>query len=213
MLRTSCRSLVNFVLAALVTSTAFGQPAPPPASSLEDVTSCVLDGNDVFIGTGRGAEARRYKYPWDASVDAICNAKGFAIAAPPKSSTAAPSAPRPAAASSANAQATDDSGFPAGARRLEAGELTQLISGRVAKTFFLDGRSAGTRVQYEPSGLVYINTPTGSASGRWRVEGSAVCFKWNLLQGADGCTEVRLVGDRVHARRANGEIVRLEMDK
>ncbi|MBA3727024.1 MAG: hypothetical protein H0W86_11390 [Armatimonadetes bacterium] len=206
----------SVILAALLTSNASGQSAPP-AAALENVTSCVIEGTDVFIGTGKGTDARRYKYQWDASVDALCNAKGFAITAPTKSSNP-PVASSPAASPTPlvappSSQASDGLGFPTDSRRLEAGELTQLISGRVVKTFTLDGSSAGTRVQYERSGLVYLNTGGGAISGRWRVEGSTVCYTWSRGQVPDGCVEVRLVGDRAYARRATGEIVRLEIDK
>lgn len=215
--RTSSIHRTSVVFAALLTSNASVQSAPPEAASLENVTSCLIEGTNVFIGTGRGADARRYKYPWDASIDALCNAKGFAITAPAKSSNP-PVASSPLASPTplvapASSQASDDLGFPAGSRRLEVGELTQLISGRVVKTFTLEGRSAGTRVQYEPSGLVYLNAGGGAISGRWRVEGSTVCYTWNRGQVADGCVEVRLVGDRAYSRRATGEIVRLEIDK
>ncbi len=216
--RTSWILCSSVVLAALLTSNASGQSAPPAPASLESVSSCVIEGTDVFIGTGKGADARRYKYPWDASIDALCNAKGFAITAPAKSSNP-PVASSPAASPTpvvapAAMPSDDGLGFPAGSRRLEAGELTQLISGRVAKTFTLDGRSAGTRVQYDASGVVYLNAGgAGAISGRWRIEGSTVCYTWNRMQIPDGCVEVRLVGDRVYARRATGEIVRVEIDK
>ncbi len=207
----------SVVLAALLTSNALGQSAPPEAASLVNVTSCLVDGASVFIGTGQGVDARRYKYQWDASIDALCNAKGFAITAPAKSPSP-PVASSPAASSTpmvvpASSQASDGLGFPAGARRLEAGELTQLLSGRVTKTYKLDGSSAGSRVQYESSGMVYASAGGPSITGRWRVEGSTVCYKWNRGQVADGCVEVRLVGDRPYAQRPTGEIVRLEIDK
>jgi hypothetical protein len=196
-------------VATLLPSCAAGQAAPPAAASLENVTSCVIEGADVFVGTGKGPDARRYRYPWDAAIDALCNANGFAIAAPPKLvSTPGPSA---LGAAPASTQASDR--FPAGARRLEADELTQLVSGHVVKTFTLEGGTAGTRVQYEGNGVVYLNAGGGALSGRWRVEGSAVCYKWNGGQVPDGCVEVRVVGDRTYAKRATGEIVRLETGK
>ena len=38
----------------------FGQSGPPVASSLEDVSACSLEGESVFVVTGRDATAKRY---------------------------------------------------------------------------------------------------------------------------------------------------------
>jgi hypothetical protein len=77
-------TLIGAGLSMALCGPAAGQAGPPPVASLEDVTACSLDGDMVFVVTGRDAAARRYKYPWDAAIDAFCNGKGFAIAAPAK---------------------------------------------------------------------------------------------------------------------------------
>ena len=61
---------------------ALAQTAPPVAASLSNISGCLVEGNDVFITTGQGPETRRFKYVWDASIDALCNANGFAISTP-----------------------------------------------------------------------------------------------------------------------------------
>jgi hypothetical protein len=212
-------SVATAIIASL-SFTAAGQSGPPPPQSLENITSCSLEGSDVFIGTGRGAAARRYKYGWDALIDALCNAKGFAIASPAKAAatavaassppTAAPTTPAMPTASAAATSGTPDSlGFPPGATRLEPAQLTQLVSGRTGR--IVEGRDIGSRTQYDANGVVYYNGNGINLSGRWRVEGSMLCYEWNRQQAATGCNEVRMVGDRMYFKRVSGEIVRMEM--
>ena len=176
----------------------------------------------MFIGTGKGADSRRYKYPWDASIDALCNAKGFAIGSPvranspataPAARASAPTAdPVTSAPPSAASPATPDtSGFPPGATKLEPGQLTQLVAGRVGR--IVEGRDVGSRTQYDANGVVYYNGNGVNLTGRWRVDGSMLCYEWLRAQANPGCNEVRMVGDRMYFRRVSGEIVRMEMAK
>ena len=80
----------------------FAQAGPPPAATLTGISGCALEGNDVFVTIGQGPDVRRFKYPWDSSVDAVCNASGFAVGAPakavpsPASNSAAPAGAAPA---------------------------------------------------------------------------------------------------------------------
>src|SRR5436309_553603 len=90
-------SIASTILALALCKPAQGQTSPPAPSSLEDITGCSLDGDSVFIAIGRDATARRYRYPWDPSIDALCNAKGFAIGAP-KGAAAATRTPAPSQA-------------------------------------------------------------------------------------------------------------------
>jgi hypothetical protein len=210
------------ILAATLSSVARGQAAPPSPQSLENITSCSVDGSDVFIGTGKGADSRRYKYAWDPSIDALCNAKGFAIASPAKatgsvttqapiSGATAANPATPPAATLSNPSTPDALGFPPGATKLEPTQLTQLVSGRVAK--ILTGPQVGARVQYDTNGVVYYNGAGANFSGRWRVDGSSLCYEWNRNQAPTGCIEVRMVGERIYYRRMSGEILQMEISK
>ena len=144
MARTSWLFCVSIVVAALLASNASGQSAPPAAASLENVTSCVLEGTDVFIGAGKGADARRYKYQWDASIDALCNAKGFAIASPAtaRSSNPSPKA-SPAAPLAATAQAGSGAAFPLSSVAATSQELSAFLAGKS----FQWSTAEGTRVK------------------------------------------------------------------
>ena len=206
----------GYAIAALALTgsvVAVGQGLPPPAT-LENISSCALEGTDVFITTGQGEQKRRYKFPWDASVDALCNAKGFAISPPPRSTDAAKEAPA-ARATSATAPlstvAPGGSGFPPGSRRLQSDELKQMLSGGVVKTTYASGETV--RVQYDDNGYVYYNGGQGAKlSGRWHIEGSSVCYVWS--GGApNSCVEIGLEGTQLYAKRNSGEIIRLELKK
>lgn len=96
--------------------------------------------------------------------------------------------------------------FPAGAVPLEPAALQKLLSGRV----FLVVPAAGPpwRLQFNES-YAYINVANRSDSGRWRVEGSAICMDWRIFPS--GCSETRRDGDTVYLKRStNGEVVILK---
>ena len=187
-----------------------GQGGPPPASLLDDITACSLDGDMVFVVTGRDASARRYKYAWDAAIDALCNAKGFAIGAPVKATaapaTARPAAPAPTPPATATAPAGAPSEFPADARPISADDLARKLSGKVFNVELQNG--VRWRLDYKSNGYVFVNVSTGgTASGPWRAEDGRVCT--HIRGGSPSCNEVRDQGQRLYLKRDNGEVIAL----
>lgn len=187
-----------------------GQSSPPPASSLDDITACSLDGDSVFIVSGRDAAARRYKYAWDAAIDPVCNGKGFAIgaparvaAAPPTARAAAPSATAPAAATATPGGPTE---FPADAQPLSAADLARKVSGKVFNVELQNG--IRWRLDYKTNGYLFVNVSNGMAtSGPWRAEEGRLCT--HMRGGSASCNEVREQGQRLYVKRDNGDVIAL----
>jgi hypothetical protein len=198
------------VLAGLLlglSASAFGQAAPPAASSLEDVSGCALEGEHVFVTTGRDATARRYKYPWDASLDALCNAKGYAIGAPSKGAApaAAGRSPSPAPATAVPAASGAPREFPPDAVALSKEEVAGKITGRTFDTQLHDGPRV--RLEYKASGYLFVNAPGYANSGPWRAEDGRICSR---MRNADpSCNEVRELGGRIYLKRDNGDVIAL----
>ena len=64
------------------------------------------------------------------------------------------------------------------------------------------------RIQYQES-YAYFNAGRASDSGKWRVEGSSICYDWRNFPR--GCSEHRQVGDLVYVKRSStGEVVELK---
>jgi hypothetical protein len=208
MARTSWLSCVSIVVTALLTSNASGQSAPPAAASLENVTSCVLEGTDVFIGVGKGADARRYKYSWDASIDALCNAKGFAIATPPATARSSNPSPKasPAVPLAATAQAGSGAAFPPSSVAATSQELSAFLAGKS----FQWSTAEGTRVKskFGADGGLAASAPGYYDTGKWRVEDGKLCG--SMRKAGDFCNEARFDAGTLYLRRMNGEIVRYE---
>ena len=187
----------------------FGQSGPPVASSLEGVSGCSLEGDSVFVVTGRDATAKRYKYPWDASIDALCNANGYAISAPPKSvalsSTAARPAPAPVVAAPVPSASGAPMDFPADAMPLSAEAVSKKVSGVVFDTQLHDGTRV--RLEYKGNGYLFLNAPGFANSGPWRAEESRICSQ--MKNAAASCNEVRERGRQLYVKRDNGEVIAL----
>jgi len=213
MARTSWLFCVSIVVAALLASNASGQSAPPAAASLENVTSCVLEGTDVFIGAGKGADARRYKYQWDASIDALCNAKGFAIATPAtgtatattRSSNPSPKA-SPAVPPAATGQPGSGAAFPPSSVLATSQELSAFLAGKS----FQWSTAEGTRLRskFGADGGLAASAPGYYDTGKWRVEDGKLCG--SMRKAGDFCNEARFDAGTLYLRRVNGEIVRYE---
>jgi len=202
--------LIGASLSMALCGPAAGQGGPPPASSLDDITACSLEGDVVFIVTGRDATARRYKYPWDAAIDALCNGKGFAIGAPIKvaaaQSTARADAPTPVAAAAATAPAGAPSEFPAEAQPVSASDLARKVSGRIFNVELHNG--VRWRLDYKTNGYLFVNVSNGAAvSGPWRAEDGRLCT--HMRGGSASCNEVREQGQRLYLKRDNGEVIAL----
>ena len=93
--------------------------------------------------------------------------------------------------------------FPADAVALTPTALREKL---VDRTFVVKPRSdPELRVQYRGD-YAYINIGNMSDSGKWRTEGSSVCYEWRNIRHS--CSEVRQVGDALYIKRSNnGEIV------
>lgn len=204
-------ALIGACVWLALASPASGQALPPAASALEDVTGCLLEGDIVFITTGHDAATRRYKYAWDAAIDALCNAKGFAIASPVRAAAARTTAPvaGPVAAGAAtkNDAAPASADFPADAQPLSADAVTRKVSGKTFDTQLRDGTRV--RLEYKSNGYLFINAAGGYASsGPWRAEDGRICSQ--MKGAAASCNEVREQGQRLFVRRDNGEMIALD---
>lgn len=203
------RMFVSFNLVLASASPAFGQAGPPAASSLEDISGCSLEGDSVLIVTGRDANARRYKYPFDAAIDALCNAKGYAIAAAPKvvaTPTAAPrTSPAPVAAAAVPSASGAPMDFPTDATPLSADAVARRVSGKTFETQLHNGTRV--RLEYKTNGYLFVNAPGYANSGPWRPEESHICT--HMRNAAASCNEVRERGQQLFVKRDNGEVIAL----
>ena len=204
-------ALIGACVSLALVAAAWGQALPPAATGLEDITGCSLEGDVVFITTGHDATTRRYKYPWDAAIDALCNAKGFAIASPVRvaaARTAAPVGGAVAAGAATNSGAAVASAdFPGDAQPLSAEAVTRRVSGRTFDTQLRDGTRV--RLEYKSNGYLFVNAAGGYASsGPWRAEDGRICSQ--MKGAAASCNEVREQGQRLFVRRDNGEMIALD---
>lgn len=112
------------------------------------------------------------------------------------------------AACAATAPVTTE--FPAGARAPSAAELTALLRG---KTTHAPMRSGGTaRVDHAADSNKAVAYAGGrSDTGTWRVEDGRVCYEWKIF--ASSCGDVRLVGQNLYVKRANGDVAPVTIDR
>ena len=85
--------------------------------------------------------------------------------------------------------------------------LTDVLAG---KTYLSKPRTdPPVRVQFRGD-YAYANVGNASDTGKWRVEGSAVCYEWRSFKPS--CSEIRQVGDLLHFKRSNnGEVMRMTL--
>ena len=95
--------------------------------------------------------------------------------------------------------------FPAGARAPSAAELATLLRGKSTNAPRANGGTI--RVDYAAdSNNLKVFVAGRSDTGTWRAEeGGRVCFEFKVFTSA--CNDIRLVGQDVYARRANGDVV------
>lgn len=187
----------------VVNFAAVAQSGPVPAAELQNITGCSLDGSDVLVSTGQGADARRYKYPWDASIDALCNAKGFAIASPQRRApNQLDSRPIVGAPSST---VSDPAEFAAGAVPISGDVLRQAFSDRKYMVSLADGSS--WKLEYKANGYFFVNTSTGfNGSGTWKLDAGKLCTSGKDIPSSCGFVQQR--GDSLFMKRSsNGEII------
>lgn len=93
--------------------------------------------------------------------------------------------------------------FPSGAVLLSPEVLAKLLDGHKYKLRPKNGPEI--RVEYK-DGLAYMTSGKTADSGKWRVEGSAICVEWQKLPS--GCSEVRLLGETLYSKRpTTGEVL------
>ena len=186
-------------LSFLVHLSAFAQNVLPAPDALLNVSGCAVEGGDVFITTGQGTDLRRFKYAWDKSIDAVCNAKGFAISTPKEASAQAgvnPSPPAPGVLAS---------DFPAESPKPSADMLKQRLSD---KKFVLRESRGNFQIEYKANGYFFGSTSAGFGfSGKWRTEDGKLCSQLNGEPMT--CSEVRERGDGIVVKRQSGEVVSL----
>ena len=95
--------------------------------------------------------------------------------------------------------------FPAGARAPTAAELTTLLRGKTTNVPLSNGGTI--RVGYTAdSNHLRVFAAGRSDSGTWRAgEGGRGCLEFKVFTSA--CNDIRLVGQDMYARRANGDVV------
>ena len=95
--------------------------------------------------------------------------------------------------------------FPAGARAPSAAELATLLRGESTNAPLSNGGTI--RVDYAAdSNNLKVFVAGRSDTGTWRAEeGGRVCFEFKVFPSA--CNDIRLVGQEVYSRRANGDVV------
>jgi Protein of unknown function (DUF995) len=104
------------------------------------------------------------------------------------------------------AQAAAPTEFPAEATPMAAEALRELL---VGKTFVLKPVAGDeVRLQYQ-SDFAYINIGRVSDTGKWRIDGTSVCYEWKKIPV--GCSEHRQSGNLVYVKRySSGEVVVLQ---
>ena len=96
--------------------------------------------------------------------------------------------------------------FPPEAQLFAPDALKERMAG---KTFtFVSVAGDTVRIQYQES-HAYFNVGRANDSGKWRVEGSSICYEWRNFPR--GCSEHRQVGELVYVKRpSTGEVVVLK---
>ena len=96
--------------------------------------------------------------------------------------------------------------FPAGAKTPSAAEITAALRG---KSFTVPSAGSTIRTDYAGEGNSVATFAAGhSDTGTWRAEDGRICYTMNRFPSA--CNDVRLVGNDIFAKRANGEVVQLK---
>ena len=96
--------------------------------------------------------------------------------------------------------------FPPNAKPLAAEALTARLAGKVFNVKTAGG--ATWRLQFQASGVYFINVGGYSDNGKWRAEESGLCTEPQKRPAA--CNEMRLAIDALYMKRDSGEIVTFE---
>lgn len=98
--------------------------------------------------------------------------------------------------------------FPADSVALAPQELQPRLDGKVYTAELVNG--TGWRLDYRGQ-YMFVNVSTGASDkGRWRVEGSQVCAKYERFPS--GCVEMRASATRLYLKRSStGDVVALDL--
>lgn len=101
--------------------------------------------------------------------------------------------------------------FPAGARAPSAAELATLLRGKSTNAPLSSGGTI--RVDYAAdSNNLKVFAAGRSDTGTWRAEeGGRVCFEFKVFTSA--CNDIRLLGQDIYTRRANGDVVSVTVSR
>lgn len=107
--------------------------------------------------------------------------------------------------SSASAQTTFPTEYPAGATPVSGSDITARLAGKV---FTVKSNTSGSwRLEFDKMGYVFVDTDKGFRdNGPWRVEGEKWCTK--LQKIGESCEELYAIGEALYYKRSkNGEVV------
>lgn len=97
--------------------------------------------------------------------------------------------------------------FPPGASALPPDAMKTVFKPG-SEFAFRSAEGYEVRMQFQEGDQAAITAPIASDAGRWRIEGSSVCFE--LRRFPSGCNEIRTVGETIYWKRlSNGEVVTL----
>ena len=96
--------------------------------------------------------------------------------------------------------------FPAGARAPSAAELSALLRGKSTSAPLPNGGNVLADYAADSDSLRAFAAGR-SDTGTWRAEDGRVCYQFKVFNSS--CTEIRLLGQDIYSRRANGEVVRV----
>jgi hypothetical protein len=98
--------------------------------------------------------------------------------------------------------------FPAGATAL-APEAMKARFTPGTEFAFRSTEGYEVRMNFQEGGQAIVAAPIATEAGRWRIDGSSVCFEFRRFPS--GCNEVKAVGDALYWKRvSNDEVVKLE---
>lgn len=99
--------------------------------------------------------------------------------------------------------------FSEGAPHPSAAQLEERLAGNIFTATLANG--VHWRMDYRSTaGHVFFDISTGARdTARWSAQEGKVCYQFQKAFPS-GCTEYRLLGDRLYFKRSSGEVVALE---
>ena len=95
--------------------------------------------------------------------------------------------------------------FPAGARAPSAAELSAMLRGKSYHSVAANGSTVRADYAANSDGVT-LNSGGLTDNGKWRVEDGRLCLQ--MTNFPSSCSDIRLVGQDIYLKRANGDVVR-----